>query len=171
MNSRGMRPLLLATALLVGLGLSMGGAFAAVMPEPPPTSPLEVQIDTSKTDALNALIDETVAELQADLLILADKNTLSPKDGCHNSKAVGYRHYHDDEWNALGTCGKEGDINYRVPDVEPVRTGPSELCQKWLSWLEGAAPADWQPIDKTTFGGHPIVHSDYVPRFVAACRE
>ena len=129
MASQSLRPVLLATAFMAALVLTTAGALAAVDGEPPPISnPLEV-----------------VTELDQEFLILADKNTVSPKDGCHKSKAVGYRHYHDDAWNVLGECRKEGDIRYRVPDVEPVRELTMD-CAEWLDWLvdgNGDAETYW----------------------------
>ena len=49
--------------------------------------------------------------------------------------------------------------------------GPSAACENWLRWLEGDTPAGWSDVDRTTFGGHPIVSNDYVAGFVGACRE
>lgn len=50
-------------------------------------------------------------------------------------------------------------------------SGPSEKCAAYLRWLEGDTPAGWSDVDRTTFGGHPIVKKDYVAGFVGACRE
>ena len=58
-----------------------------------------------------------------------------------------------------------------VTEKVEVRAGPSDQCERYLRWLEGDTPAEWSDIDRTTFGGHPIVNRDYVAGFVDACRE
>ena len=173
MQSRTLPILAIAAAFLLG-----AVPFAAMSNAAPPPDPVLMLAPDMPDDefakAFEAEFDAALEEAAQDLdiMILADKNTLSPKDGCHNSKAVGYRHYHvGEDWEAAGECEKKGDINYRVPNVEPVRAGPSERCEMYLSWLEGDGPEDWAAIDTTTFGKHPIVNKTYVAGFVEACRE
>ena len=88
-----------------------------------------------------------LAALPADAL--AHNGQLSPKDGCHRHKAASERHWHKPQTAERGgVCFKQGDIAYRVLEVEAEPAPPAlpwEVCA--LEW--NAAEADlgsyWAP--------------------------
>ena len=168
MQSRTFPILAVAAAFLLG-----AVPFAAMSNAAPPPDPvLMLAPDMPDDEFAKAFEAEFDAAHDLNIMILADKNTLSPKDGCHNSKAVGYRHYHvGEDWEAAGECEKKGDINYRIPNVEPVRAGPSAECESMLKWVAGQRTnSDGRYISKNDYGNTIIVAAD-VETLARACRE
>lgn len=110
-----------------------------------------------------ALLAADAREQALPFLQLADKNNLSKKDGCHNSKKVGYRHYHKEGWAVAGRCYKENGVNYRVPNLDPG-------CESMLKWLGSERKnREGDYIHKNVFG-NPVLHKDDADKLIRTCR-
>ena len=81
-------------AVAVAVTMMATASFAALDPDPGWAS--------NDTVDFNSVAAVEPSETPAEMPVLAHAGQLSPKDGCHNHKAAGERHWHEDGTSERG---------------------------------------------------------------------
>ena len=100
----------------------------------------------------------------------AHSGMLSPKDNCHNHRAVGERHWHKaDTAERGGACIEQDGIAYRVLETE-APPGPSDECEFMLKWLAGERPNSSGYFISRASDGDPLIVQSDATKLVRVCR-
>ena len=102
--------------------------------------------------------------------VWAHSGQLSPKDNCHNHRAAGERHWHNEGTAERGgACIKQDGIAYRVLETE-APPGPSDECEYMLKWLAGERPNSSGYFISRASDGDPLIVQSDATKLVRLCR-
>ena len=104
-------------ALLVGLAIAFGAGMLSGTAQADPVFDREFRI----------ALEEADAEFDA-MIQLASSGRVSGKDFCHNSKSLGYKHWHFKKGGLGGVARKHGNRHVAGPCVDGVRLLNHGLC-------------------------------------------